>query len=104
MGEKCDIDFGSKKCKPCAGGTLPLDAETAQRYLNSVAGWELVEGVKIKQEFKFADFKQSMDFTNKVAAIAEEEGHHPTILIAYNKVKVVLITHSIGGLSENDFI
>lgn len=67
-------------------------------------GWQVVENKKIKREFVFKDFKESVNFVIKVAAIAEEEGHHPFIYIFYNKVTLELRTHAIDGLSENDFI
>lgn len=66
--------------------------------------WDVFENEKIKKEFVFADFKEAIEFINKVADIAEEEGHHPDIHIFYNKVMIELWTHEIGGLSENDFI
>jgi len=100
----CNIDFDVKKCKPCEGGTPPLNLQQANQYLQAVQGWELFEGAKIKKEFKFKNFLESMAFVNNLAKLAEEEGHHPTILISYNKVKITLTTHAIGGLSENDFI
>ena len=97
-------NLAEKKCKACEGGTPPLKQEEANEYLAKVLGWELVEGVKIKKEFKFKTFKDSIAFVNKVADTAEEEAHHPTITIIYNKVRITLSTHAIGGLSENDFI
>ena len=67
-------------------------------------GWELLDNIKIKKEFKFKDFKGSLNFVNKVGALTEEEKHHPNITIIYNKVCITLSTHAIGGLSQNDFI
>jgi 4a-hydroxytetrahydrobiopterin dehydratase len=70
-----------------------------------VPGWVLdAEGKKISRDFVFKDFKEAMVFVNKVADIAEKEGHHPDIAIWWNKVKLELSTHAIGGLSTNDFI
>lgn len=66
--------------------------------------WEVIEGKKIRHEFKFKDFAESMAFVNKVADLAEQEGHHPNIHIYYSKVVIDLTTHNIKGLSENDFI
>lgn len=94
----------NKKCIPCEAGTPPLSADQVQSYLGQVQGWELQEGVKIKKEFRFKDFKSAIQFVDGVAECAEQEGHHPGILITYNKVKITLSTHAIGGLSENDFI
>ncbi len=94
----------NKKCVPCEGGVPPLTREEAEKLLAQVSDkWRLGEK-SISADFKFKDFKESMAFVGKVAEIAEAEGHHPNIQINYNKVKIELWTHSIGGLSENDFI
>lgn len=98
-------DLLNKKCIPCEGGVKPLERGDAQDYTDEVFGWVLKEDAKsISKEFKFQDFVESVDFIDRVADIAEEEGHHPDIHIFYNKVLLELSTHSIGGLSENDFI
>lgn len=82
-----------------------MNEEKAHEYLSQTLGWALAEDKKsIKKEFSFKDFVQAMAFVNKVAEIAESEGHHPDLHIFYNKVKIELSTHAIGGLSENDFI
>lgn len=101
----------SKHCVPCeglpaqAGGVEPFNAEQIKTYKDLLnLPWEVVDGKKIKHEFKCKDFKEAMEFVNKIADLAESEGHHPDIHIYYNKVKIVLWTHAIGGLSENDFI
>ncbi len=95
-----------KKCIPCEGmGLKPFDRAKAEGYLADVPGWVLDEkGEKISKEYKFKDFIGAINFVNHVAEIAELEGHHPDIEIHYNKVKLILWTHAIGGLSENDFI
>ncbi len=95
----------SKKCVPCEGGVLPFDMsqiDAHRKELNLV--WNVVDQKQIQREFIFKDFKAAMVFVNKVAEIAEEEGHHPDTHIFYNKVRLELSTHSIHGLSENDFI
>ena len=63
-----------------------------------------MEDTKIKKEFKFKNFDESLIFVNRVGVLAKEEKHHPTITIIYDKVRITLSTHAIGGLSENDFI
>lgn len=97
-------DLLSKKCLPCEGGTPPLSAEEIKPYLDEAKGWNLVRLEKIFKEFKFKDFKEAMLFVNRIASLAKEEGHHPDFAILYNRVILNLSTHSIGGLSENDFI
>lgn len=95
----------NKKCVPCDGGTPPLSEEAAKNYLKETPAWTLSpDANNISREFNFKDFLMAMDFVNKVATLAESEGHHPDIYIFYNKVKLELWTHAVGGLSENDFI
>lgn len=82
-----------------------MTKEEAQSYFSQTLGWELIEdSKKIKKEFKFKTFKEAMNFLNKVADLAEDEGHHPDFHIYYARVILELWTHAIGGLSENDFI
>ena len=98
------MDLLSKRCVSCEGNVLPFSAEEIKPYLGQIKGWSLVGIQKIYKEYKFSGFKVAMNFTNKVAAIAEAEGHHPDFAILYNRVIINLTTHAIGGLSENDFI
>lgn len=94
----------SAKCKPCAGGILPLPKETVEKLLAQHRGWQLVEDKKLVKEFKFKDFIEAKYFLDIISVIAEEQGHHPTFTLIYNKLKVTLTTHAAGGLTENDFI
>ena len=98
-------DFINQKCVPCEGGTAPLTKRDAEETMKHVPGWVLdPEGIHISRKFTFKDFAEAMVFVNKVAVIAEEEGHHPIIAVNWNKVGLDLFTHAIGGLSTNDFI
>lgn len=98
-------DFADQHCVPCEGGTAPLGVEDAQGILEYMKGWTLAPDAKsISREFVFKDFAEAMLFVNKVAEIAEREGHHPDITLRWNKVRLDLSTHAIGGLSNNDFI
>ena len=97
------MDLTQKKCKPCEGNTPPLAEEQANELLKQIPGWEIKDGHVFRQ-FKFKNFKEAIAFVNKVAEIAEDEGHHPDIIINYNKVTIDLWTHAVNGLSENDFI
>ena len=96
----------SKKCVPCEGGTPALSREQVKKLLPQIQGWITGSDFKkISRDFKFKDFKAALDFVSKVAEVAEAEGHHPDILIhGWNRVRLELSTHAIGGLSENDFI
>ena len=97
-------DLITQKCIPCTDGILPLNAEVIATYMQQLHGWQLVDDKKIVRIFIFTYFTEAMAFVNKVAAIAEAEGHHPNIAINYNKVTLTLYTHAINGLHENDFI
>lgn len=98
------MDLIQKHCVPCEGGTPSLGAKEIEEYKKSVPGWEVSDGKKIRREFKFKDFRGSINFVRKVADLAEAEGHHPDIYIFYNVVRLELSTHAVRGLSENDFI
>lgn len=93
-----------KHCVPCRGGVPPLTVEQAQGYLHQITGWELVEGKRIVKEFKFAKYLDGLAFAQKVAELAEREGHHPYIHIFYKRVRIEIWTHKIDGLTESDFI
>lgn len=99
------VDLAEKRCVPCEGDAQPLTRDEAGQRLTKVHGWMLwPDGTTISRSFKFKNFANAFAFAAKVAAIAEEEGHHPDLLISWGRVEVELSTHSIGGLSENDFI
>src|SRR3990167_4433095 len=94
-----------KKCVACEGGAVPLNRIEAEVLLKQISGWNLSEDGKIiSREFTFKNFVEAMDFANKIALIAEEEGHHPDLAISWGKVGISLTTHAIKGLSENDLI
>jgi len=95
--------LSKQKCVPCEGGTKPMKLQEIEEYLKEVHGWEYKEHT-INKLFLFVDFKEAMEFVEKIAEVAEEEGHHPDIYISYNEVNIVLWTHAIGGISKNDFI
>ncbi len=99
------MDLSTKKCKPCEGGVPPLNQKEIAEFKKQVSNeWNVVEMKKINREFSFVNYRHTMEFVNKVADLAEEEGHHPDMNVFYGKVVVELWTHSINGLSENDFI
>jgi 4a-hydroxytetrahydrobiopterin dehydratase len=99
------VDLAKKECVPCRGGIPPLKGKALQELLAAVGnGWQLVGEHHLEKEYKFGDFRQALDFTNQVGEMAELQGHHPDIYLAWGKVKVTIWTHKIDGLTESDFI
>ena len=99
------MDLSKKKCIPCEGGIPPLTEKEVSEFKKQISsGWEVTANSKISKEFMFVSYRHTMDFVNKVADIAEEEGHHPVLHIFFGRAVVELWTHSVNGLSENDFI
>ena len=96
-------DLSRKFCVACEAGTPPMSRKEAEEMALQVPGWELEENRLIRR-FRFKDFREAMVFVNRVADLAEGEGHHPDIYISWNRVRLELTTHAIKGLSENDFI
>ena len=93
------------KCVPCSEGADPLKHDEIEEHLKEVnSEWENIEDKKIERSFKFKDFAEALEFTNKVGEIAEEEGHHPNINLSWGRVKIQLYTAKIKGLHLNDFI
>ena len=98
-------DLTRKSCKPCAPGTPPLSRDQAKALLAQAAGWSLNDATtELSRGFKFKNYYETMAFVNALAWIAHREDHHPDIEVGYNRCHVRFSTHSIKGLSENDFI
>lgn len=97
--------LAEKECVPCRSGTPPLKGD-ALNALNAQLGngWRVVDQHHLEKEIKFKNFREALDFTNRVGELAETVNHHPDIFLAWGQVKLTLWTHSIGGLSEGDFI
>jgi 4a-hydroxytetrahydrobiopterin dehydratase len=106
MGAPTFIDLKSKKCVPCEGDVPPLSPGQVEAFLDAVEGWTLShQGQRIRREWVAKNFMAGIAFFNKVAALAEDEGHHPDLHLAgYRNVAIELWTHAAGGLTENDFI
>lgn len=97
------INFSEKKCKACEGGTQPLSESQIREYLKSLDGWAYEKGV-VTKTFSFKNYYETVSFVNAVAWIAHSEGHHPDIRFGYKTCRIEYATHSIKGISENDFI
>jgi 4a-hydroxytetrahydrobiopterin dehydratase len=98
-----DIPLAQRKCKPIPSGGKSLDASMVTEYLKSLNNWTYGNG-EISKTFSFKNYYETMGFANAVAWIANQQDHHPDMEVGYNKCVVTYSTHSVGGLSENDFI
>ena len=96
--------LAQKNCVPCRGGVPALHGAAVEELRREVPEWKVVDEHHLVRSFAFADFKQALAFVNRVGEIAEEQGHHPDILLAWGKAEITLWTHAAKGLTESDFI
>lgn len=96
--------LAAKTCVPCRGGVPPLKGAELVALLGQVDGWNVVQEHHITKSFKFPNFRQALEFVDRVGELAEEQGHHPDIFLAWGKVEITSWTHKINGLTESDFI
>ena len=97
-------DLASKTCVPCRGGVAALKGAELRALAGQVPGWEVVNEHHLHRSYSFPDFVTALAFVNKVGELAEQQGHHPDIMLAWGKVEVTIWTHKINGLTESDFI
>jgi len=97
--------LAEKDCVPCKGGVPPLKGQELAKFKNELnGGWQVIKEHHLEKEYKFKDFREALDFTNKVGELAESQGHHPDIYLAWGQVKLTVWTHKIDGLTESDFV
>jgi 4a-hydroxytetrahydrobiopterin dehydratase len=97
-------DLASKTCVPCKGDVPPLKGQELADLSKQVPEWKVIDGHHITRTFTFPDFRQALTFVNKVGELAEQQGHHPDILLSWGKAEVTTWTHKINGLTESDFV
>ena len=98
-------NLAERNCEPCRSGVPPLSAEEMEPLLGQLdAGWEVVDDHHLRRTFRFKDFVRAMAFADRVGDMAEEQGHHPDLHIAWGRVGVEIWTHKIKGLHEADFV
>lgn len=97
-------DLADRTCVPCRGGVPPLAGKDLEGLARQVPGWEVVEEHHLRREFRFENFREALEFVNRVGAIAEDEGHHPNVSFGWGRAEVVIFTHAIDALTESDFI
>ena len=97
-------DLSEKKCVPCRGGVPPLPKEEQERLIQEVEGWSFNASGHLEKSYTFDGFRPGLEFVKRVGEMAEEQGHHPDVYLAWGKVTLEVWTHKIGGLVESDFI
>jgi len=98
-------ELAQKHCVPCRGGVPPLQGEKIGELHEQLDdAWQVVDGHHLERTFGFKNFRQALEFTNRVGELAEEQGHHPDIYLGWGKVRLTVWTHKIDGLTESDFI
>src|SRR5690348_7098573 len=97
-------NLADRHCVPCKAGTPALKGAELERYAYQVPGWTVVDAHHLSRSFKFPDFKQALEFVNGAGAIAEQEGHHPNLMVTWGRADVEIYTHSVDGLTESDFV
>lgn len=96
--------LSARECVPCRGGVPPMEGEEIQNLLGQLSGWEVVRAHHLRKEYKFKNFREALDFVNRVGELAEEQGHHPDICFGWGQAEITIWTHKIDGLTESDFI
>jgi 4a-hydroxytetrahydrobiopterin dehydratase len=98
-------DLAGQVCVACKGGVPPLTGDALKKLSSQLGnGWQVIQEHHLEKEFKFKNFREALDFTNRVGELAEQQNHHPDIYLAWGQVKVTLWTHKIDGLTESDFV
>jgi len=96
--------LADRQCVPCKGGVPPLTAEQIAPLLAQLEGWRVIDNHHLEKRYKLKNFAQALDLVNRIGAIAEEQNHHPDMVLAWGRVDVTIWTHKINGLTESDFV
>jgi 4a-hydroxytetrahydrobiopterin dehydratase len=104
VGASSSCTLADRECVPCRGGIPPLTREQIAPLLAQLDGWVVVDDHHLTKTWAFEDFATALAFVNRVGQVAEDNGHHPDVYLAWGKVRIDLFTHKIDGLSESDFI
>ena len=98
------MNLAEKRCVPCKGGIPALQGAELDRFRSETPSWNVIANHHLQKTFTFPDFRSALDFVNRAGAVAEEEGHHPDLYLAWGRVDVKIWTHKVDGLTESDFI
>ncbi len=97
-------NLAREECRPCSDSATPLKGDMLRQMQGQLGvGWKVIDEKRLEKQFTFSDFRQALQFTNRVGEIAEQQGHHPDIYLTYGEVRLQIWTHKINGLTESDF-
>lgn len=97
-------ELSERQCVPCRGGVPPLKGAEIQDLLDQLEGWQAVDEHHLQKTYRFQDFRESLQFVNRIGELSEAQGHHPDICFGWGKAEVTIWTHKIDGLTESDFV
>lgn len=97
-------DLAQRECVPCRGGVPPMDGAQIKAFSAQVPDWQVVEEHHLAKSYQFKNFRETLDFVNRVGELAEAQGHHPDICFGWGKADITIWTHKINGLTESDFV
>src|SRR4051812_23641586 len=105
MNELAEKELSEQGCVPCKSGATPLKGAELEKFSKKIGSdWKVANEHRLEREYKFKNFRDALEFTNKVGELAESVQHHPDIYLAWGAVKLTLWTHKIDGLTESDFV
>ena len=97
-------ELAKRECVPCRGGVPPLSGDRVAELLGQLDAWTVKRAHHLTRTYAFPDFAEALAFVNRIGVVAEQQGHHPDLFLAWGKVRVEVWTHKIDGLTESDFI
>ena len=97
-------ELAERQCVPCRGGMPPMKGDEITEMSSQLPDWQVVNEHHLQRAYRFKDFRETLDFVNRVGALAEEQGHHPDICFGWGKADITIWTHKIDGLTESDFV
>ena len=97
-------DLAERQCVPCRGGVPAMKGAEVENFAAQVPGWQVENEHHLSRNYQFSNFRETLDFVNRIGALAEEQGHHPDICFGWGKAEVSIWTHKIDGLTESDFV
>ena len=97
-------ELAERECVPCRGGVPPLKGDEIRPLLGQLSGWDAVDDHHLRKEYRFKNFRETLDFVHRIGELAENQGHHPDICFGWGKAEITIWTHKIDGLTESDFV